>query len=150
MTTFSALPALVSSVLTRLRGDATLTGMVSGIYDEPPAAPGFPYVVIDDPFETPDRTFGQGGRAATLIVSVFTQIPATSKSGSGPVGFTVGLTIAQQVCALLTNLIGNPITVDGFDLVDADVESVEGFRLTDGKTRRIDVVVSFALEEHLS
>lgn len=39
--------ALQAAVLTRLRADASLTALLAGrIYDEPPAAPAFPYVTI--------------------------------------------------------------------------------------------------------
>jgi hypothetical protein len=146
--TFTALPQLLAAVLTRLRAAPELTQLVSGIYDEAPAgAVLYPHVILDEPFETPDRTFGQNGHQTSLTLSIFTQSPATTKAGTGKAGFTQGLAIAEIALGLLTDIESNPLTVEGHDVVDVDVLTIDCTRETDGKTRRVDVTIVATLED---
>jgi hypothetical protein len=146
--TFTALPQLLAAVMTRLRAAPELAQLVSGIYDEPPAgAVAYPHVLLDEPFETPDRTFGQNGHQTSLTISILTQSPSTTKSGTGKAGFTQGLAIAEIVLGLLTDLEGNPLTVEGHDVVDVDVLTIDCTRETDGKTRRIDATIVASMED---
>jgi hypothetical protein len=144
--TFSALPQLLVAVIGVLRGDATLMQAITGVYDEVPQSPVYPYVVVDDPFETPNRTFGQNGHDLTVTISIYARTPATTVAGSGKVGFLSALQIAEQAIALLADLEGHPIAIAGHDLVDADVLAVEAFRETDGKTRRVDITFTYTVE----
>lgn len=47
MTVFSQLP-LQQAIYDTLTGDATLMGMVTGIYDRPPQGSAFPYITLGD------------------------------------------------------------------------------------------------------
>jgi hypothetical protein len=146
--TFTALPQFLAAVITRLRACAPLTQLVTGVYDETPAgALAYPHIILDEPFETPDRTFGQGGHQASLTISIFTQSPATAKAGTGKAGFTQGLAIAELALALLTDIEAEPLTVEGHDVVDIDVVNIDCTRETDGKTRRIDATIIATLED---
>jgi hypothetical protein len=103
--TFTALPQFLSAAIARLRACAPLTQLVTGIYDETPSgAVGYPHVILDEPFETPDRTFGQNGHQVSLTLSIFTQSPSTTKAGTGKAGFTQGLAIAELALAELTDI----------------------------------------------
>jgi hypothetical protein len=146
--TFTALPQLLAAVVTRLRAEPALLQLVSGIYDETPAgAIPYPHIILDEPFETPDRTFGQNGHQTTITLSILTQSPATTKAGTGKAGFTQGLAIAEIALRLLTDIEENPLTVEGHDVVDVDVLTIDCTRETDGKTRRVDVTIVATLED---
>jgi hypothetical protein len=146
--TFTALPQLIAAVVARLRANAALTQVVAGIYDETPAgAVSYPHIILDEPFETPDRTFGQGGHQASLTLSILTQSPSTTKAGTGKAGFTQGLAIAELALSELTDIESNALTVDGHDVIDVDVTNIDCTRETDGKTRRVDVTIIATLED---
>lgn len=150
MTNFSALPIVVAGILQRLRVVLPLTTPATAVYDAVPERPVYPYAALDLPFESPDRTFGQDGSSCTVMLSVYTQTPATTKAGAGPVGFAQGLAIAQAIVASLIDLDRDPLTLDGYDVVDVDVLSVAAFRETDGLTRRVDIMLALTLEEQLA
>jgi len=145
--TFTALPQFNSAVVDRLRNDVAFMDMVAGVYDEVPANAKYPHVIIDEPFETPDRTMGQNGHQCSVMLSIFTQSPSTTASGRGKAGFTVGLQIAERALSLLTDIEDDPLTVEGHDVVDVDVISIDCTREDDGKTRLVDVVIIATLED---
>lgn len=145
--TFTALPQLASAVVGALRADVAFMQLVTAIYDEVPPGARFPHIVVDEPFETPDRTFGQNGHQSMVTLSIFTQSPSTTKSGVGKAGWESGLLIVEAALALLTDIEGAPITVDDHDVVDIDVVSIDCTRDTDGKTRRTDLVLMATLED---
>jgi Protein of unknown function (DUF3168) len=47
MSAFSQLP-LQTAIYAKLTGDATLMGMIAGVYDRPPQGAAFPYITIGD------------------------------------------------------------------------------------------------------
>jgi hypothetical protein len=145
--TFTALPQFQTAVIERLRSSAEHMQLVTGVYDEVPSRVTYPHEIVDEPFETPDRTFGQNGHVCSLMISIYTQSPATTKNGSGKAGYVPALLIAESALALLTDLEGNPLTVDGHDVVDVDVENIDCTREADGKTRRVDVTITATLED---
>ena len=145
--TYTALPQFQAAVITILRLDDVFMALVTGVFDEVPATPRYPHVIVDDPFETPDRTFGQNGHSCSLTLSIFTQSPSTKKLGAGKGGFGPGLEIAESALALLSDVERAPITIDGHDVVDCDVLSIDCSREADGLTRRIDVTLIALLED---
>lgn len=148
--TFTALPQVHLAVIERLRNSAAHMQLVTGVFDEIPSpAPGYPYEAVDDAFETPDRTFGQNGHVCSVVISIFTQSPSTTKAGTGKAGFAQGLAIAEHVAALLTDLEENPLVVQGHDVVNAEIVSIEATREADGKTRRVDVEIILTLEDEV-
>lgn len=153
MTAFTSLPAVQAAVIAKTRGDATLMAMISAIVDEVPQSQSYPYVVYEDPFEIPDRCMGQDGFEAHFMLIVFTQDGTPLKSGAGYAGFKTGLNIAARLATLITDIFAvvvPKITVTGFDVVNADVESVEAFREADGITRRIEMKFIMQLEDNPS
>lgn len=144
---FSGLPQFVAAVIGKLRSDAGLAQRVTGVFDEVPKAVTGNYIVIDEPFETRDGSFGQNGHDVQCTISIVLQSPASSKLGRGKAGYLEGLSIANDVLALLTDIENNPLEVDDHDVVDVDVVTVDSTRESDGITRRVDVTISATLED---
>lgn len=145
--TYTALPQLQTAIVARLTGNAPFMALAKAVLDDVPPTQTFPYVAFDDPFESPDRTFGQNGHDATCVLSIYTRDGSDARSGTGTAGFKQGLTIAEAALALLTDIENNPLIVSGHDVVDVDVISLESFREPDGKTRRTDVIITATLED---
>ncbi len=153
MSSFTALTPAQTAVIAKLRGDATLMAMISGVMDEVPQLQAYPYVVYEDPFEIPDRCLGQDGFEVHFTMSIYTQDGTPTKAGIGYAGFKTALGIAARMTILLTDIFAvvvPKLTVTGFDVVDADVESTEGFREADGISRRFDVKYILLLEDNPS
>lgn len=144
---YTALPQFQVAVVQRLNGSSAFMALVTGVLDDVPANQAFPYVCYDDPFEVPNRTFGQNGHDVECLLSIYTRDGSDAKAGRGTAGFKQGHAIAEAALALLTDIEGNPLVVDGHDVVDVDVISIESFRETDGKTRRTDVQIGGTLED---
>jgi hypothetical protein len=145
--TWTGLPQLQAAVFARLRGDAAqLMKLVTGVYDDVPELKPYPYIVFDDPFESPDRTFGQGGHESSFMLTIYTQDGSATKAGTGSAGFKQGMTIADRALALLIDE-ANPLLVTGHDLRDLDVDHLECVREPDGITRRIDIFFTAFLED---
>jgi len=146
---YTGLPQFIAATIGRLRGDAALAQLVTGVYDEVPSTARPDYIVVDAPIETPDGTFGQNGHELTLVLSIVTRSPLAA-TGAGKAGFVVGLAIAERALALLTDLEGDPVAVDDHDVSDVSVVSVVCVRESDGLTRRVDVTISANLEDALA
>lgn len=145
--TATALPQLQAALITRLKATPAFMALVSNVYDDVPEKPTYPYAAYDDPFETPNRYFGQGGHDAIWIFDIYTQDGSRSKTTPGAAGFKQGVTIAEALLdALGIEDPSNWITVDGHDLVDIDVVSVHCSRESDGVTRRTEITMSATLE----
>lgn len=146
--TRSGLSALQPSVVTRLKASIALNALVQGVFDAVPQQQPFPYVVFDEPFEVPNRYLGQDGHDITFTISVFTQDGSTTKLGKGSAGFKLASQIVDIILDELTNL-DTPIVVDGHDLVDVEIISIEYTRETDGITRFANVNLMATLEDTL-
>lgn len=146
--TRTGLPSLQPSVITRLKASDMLAALGAAVFDAIPQAQPFPYVVFDVPFEVPNRYLGQDGHDITFTLSVFTQDGSATKLGKGSAGFKLSSQIVDVLMDELTDL-DNPISVDGHDLVDLDLISVEYAREADGITRRADVNLMATLEDTL-
>jgi hypothetical protein len=146
--TRTALPQTQVGIVTLLKATPAFLTLVRGLYDAVPETPTplFPYAVIDDPFEVPDRTFGQDGHEQTFLLSIYTRDGSATPEGTGAAGFRTGLLIANEA---ITALMDSTLTVGGHDVTDVDVVSVECFRETDGITRRCDITFTFRLEDAL-
>lgn len=89
-----------TAVYARLTGDATLTGMISGVYDFVPEDVAYPFVVIGEALETPDNWHGGFGRETVITLHVWSQYQ----------GYTQGLRIAARVTELLDH---QPLAIAG-------------------------------------
>jgi hypothetical protein len=146
--TWSGLPQLQASTIARLKASASLMALVHGVFDAVPQQQAYPYVVFDEPFELPDRTLGQDGHESSFVLSVFTQDGSMTKLGKGSAGFKLAGEIVEIILRELIDYT-NPIVVEGHDLVDLDVVSIEYARENDGITRRADVNLVARLEDAL-
>lgn len=144
---YTSLPQLMKAIVARLRGHAPLMALVTGVHDAVPDSKAFPYVVLDDPLEFPERYFGQNGHRVSLTIFVYTKDGTEVRKGVGTAGFKSGFDIAEIVLAQITDIEGNPLVVDNHDLVDADVIALTANRLEDGVTREIELELEFVLED---
>lgn len=93
--------ALQRATVARLRGDATLAGLLAAAYKVTPTAPAvldevkegqpFPYVRVGDHLSTPSGDHTRFGRQVTMTLHVWTKVQSM-----GP-----GQTIADRIVALL-------------------------------------------------
>ncbi|MFK4797787.1 DUF3168 domain-containing protein [Streptomyces sp. MPA0124] len=89
-----------TAVYARLTGDATLAGMVSGVYDYVPEDVAYPFVVIGEATEVPDNRHGGFGRETVITLHVWSRYQ----------GYRQALRIGAQVTALLDH---QPLTLPG-------------------------------------
>lgn len=89
-----------SAVYGKLTGDATLAGMISGVYDYVPEDVDYPFVVIGEALETPDNWHGGFGRETVITLHVWSRYQ----------GYAQALRIGAQVTALLDH---QPLTITG-------------------------------------
>lgn len=139
----TALPALRDAVFARLRGDVTLMGLVTGVFDEVPVGQAYPYITlaegategrlelpVDDRVETATErrfdTFGVTGRQATLLLTIWSQAA----------GFDQALQILDRVNVLLD---GTALTLTGWLLLVLEVVEAQTVREADGVTKRVPV-----------
>ena len=73
MSTQTALGELQTAYYTRLTGDATLMGMISGVYDwsAVPALQNYPFISIGDATEGPQNAFGRRGYLTTQMLHIW-------------------------------------------------------------------------------
>ena len=129
---FSSLPDVQPAIYQRLTGNVPFMALVKNVYDEVPEKAIYPYLVLDDPIETPDRTFGQDGHTVTYQLSIYTQDGSRTKAGTGTAGFLPGLTIARAALALLIDIENAPLVIAGYTplgqlMITTDVENYPGF-----------------------
>ncbi|MGX1512237.1 DUF3168 domain-containing protein [Streptomyces collinus] len=93
-----------SAVYARLRDDATLAGLVAGVYDYVPEDVTYPYIVIGEATETPDNRHGGFGRQTVVTLHVWSRYQ----------GYTQALRIGARVTALLDH---QPLTLPGLDWI---------------------------------
>lgn len=98
MTAPSPMLPVQAAVYARLTGDATLTGMISGVYDYVPENAAYPFVVIGEALETPDNRHGGFGRETVITLHVWSQYE----------GYAQALRIGERVTALLDH---QPLTI---------------------------------------
>lgn len=96
--------AVQSAVYARLKGDATLTGMISGVYDYVPETAAYPFVVIGEALETPDNRHGGFGRQTVITLHVWSRYQ----------GYAQVLRIGARVTELLDH---QPLTIPGLSWI---------------------------------
>lgn len=116
---------LQQAVYARLTGDATLMGLVSGVFDYMPDDTAPPYIAIGEATETPFNTLNRGeGSDATITFQV------TSETK----GFSKALAVTDRMEVLLNFY---EITISGYDTVYLRKDNVTTMREPDGVTRRV-------------
>lgn len=144
---FTALPQLQRSVIERLKSFDELTALATGgIHDAVPKATAFPYIVFDEPIETPNQTLGQNGHMISVVLAIFTQDGTLDKHGRGVAGYAQGQAMVEKICEALIND-DEPMVVDGHDVVLFELDSNISTREDDGVTRRTEVSFTAQLED---
>lgn len=115
-------PAIVS----KLKSDAALMNIVTGVFDDVPQGQKFPFIQISEGEETPLNTFGRKGRESSITISIFSRYK----------GFKEALQIYSKVDQLLD---GVPLDLPTFQLVYLQNDSMNMILGPDNKTRQIPV-----------
>lgn len=100
----SPMAPIQAAVLELLEGDATLSGLITGVYDYLPETIPFPYVVVGEATDAPDNSHDRYGRQTVITLHVWSQYH----------GYAQALGIASRVNALLDH---QPLTIVGLDHV---------------------------------
>lgn len=104
----SAIRLIQAAVYALLNGDATLLGLVEGVFNDVPDSTAYPHVLIGNAHETPWDTFGTAttgrGKRVLLRVHIYSQYQ----------GDLEALQILDRVVMLLDN---QTLTVTGYGTV---------------------------------
>lgn len=92
--------AVQNALYNRLKNDATLSGLVTGVYDFVPETAVYPYIVVGEAIETPDNAHDRFGRQTVSTLHVWDQHR----------GFKRVLQIGALLNALLDH---QPLTITG-------------------------------------
>ncbi|MGM1079701.1 DUF3168 domain-containing protein [Streptomyces sp. H28] len=129
--------AVQSAVYARLKGDAALMGMISGVYDYVPETAAYPFVVIGEALETPDNRHGGFGRQTVITLHVWSRYQ----------GYAQVLRIGARVTELLDH---QPLTIPGLSWIATRFEFSQ--TLTDpeppGDIRHLVLRYRIVTEQH--
>jgi hypothetical protein len=117
---------LQPAIIEKLKSDVTLTGMVTGIFDDVPQGTDYPFVKVGESSETPRNTFGRRGRDVSITIDVFSVYE----------GFKEAFEIYNQIDELLD---GQPLTLSNYSLVYLQNDGMQTILAQDGVTRQIPV-----------
>lgn len=134
------------AVIQRLRANAAVVALVTGIHDAVPQDRTFPYLVLDEFFEVPERTLGGNGHRVLFSVFIYTRDGSEKRQGTGSAGYKKAFDLVELIVADLTSLT-TPLVVANHDTVDVDVEAVIGTRDDDGVTREVECQFNAWLED---
>lgn len=123
-----------TAIYGRLIGDEDLMGLVSGVYDEPPAPAAHPYVTIGDVTEVPDDAHDRQGVEATATLHIWSKYR----------GYHEAAVILRNVDRLLDR---QPLPLDGFQKVSVANESHQFMRDPDPDVRHVTVQFRIWAEE---
>lgn len=97
MSTQTSLSEVQTAMYAKLTGDATLMGLISGVFDfgAVPVNQSFPYITIGDTTEGPLNAFGRRGYLATQTLHVWDN--------------SMGFKLCQQILARMNTLLDQQI-----------------------------------------
>jgi hypothetical protein len=113
---------LASAVYSRLTGDATLMGLVEGVYDDVPQDTAYPYIVVGEETTLNAGTKTLDGLEYTLTIHVWSRYRGLKETKQ----------IMQRIYALLHTY---DLAVTGASLVNLRQEFSSTFVDADGLTR---------------
>lgn len=105
----TSLWAVQQAIYAKLTSDATLMGLIKGVFDAVPDNQPMPYVVIGEGTEVPFRTFTSTSYVATITLHIW----------SGAKGYKEGLAILDRLNTLLDRV---SLTVSGFQHIYCEYE----------------------------
>lgn len=123
---------LQGALVALLKADGGV-GTAARVYDEPPASPTFPYVVVGD-----DQVIGDDVDCAQMS-EVFARIHVWSRG----VGFPETKTIAA---AIRTRIRGATFTLTGFTVNEVKFVQAPSLRDPDGLSRHIPLEFQFLIQ----
>jgi hypothetical protein len=113
---------LASTVYAALTGDATLMGLVEGVYDDVPQDTDYPYIVVGEETTINAGTMTVDGLEHTLTIHVWSRYRGLKETKQ----------IMERIYTLLHN---SNLTVTGASLVNLRQEFSSTFVDADGLTR---------------
>lgn len=114
-----------TAIVTALKANATLMGLVEGVFDHVPPEQAFPYVVVGDATSVPDDDHSLEGEDVACTILICSRYS----------GFKEALQIAAQVDVTLD---GQALTVTGFSSLKCERDFRQTRRDNDGVTRYVD------------
>lgn len=138
-----------AAIVAALRADSTLMTMVpGGVLDHVPQGTQAPCIVVGEGEETDASSFGQVGHRIVPAIQVWTR-DGEATNGTGSAGYKAALAIADRVVEILMD---DAFTVDGHDVIVADLEEVSKERPdeTDPSLRLVTPRVLMYLEDNPS
>jgi hypothetical protein len=121
------------AIKNKLSSDPTLSGMVTGILDNPSKDQSFPYIVIEAS-ETPNNTFNRKGRNVVVTIHIYSRHQGSKE----------GLQIYSRLNELLDV---EPLSLDTFSLVYLEFQSMVPFTEPDGITRHFVIEYQSFVQE---
>lgn len=125
MPSILALPLVYAAIVAKLKGDATLIGLLaagaSSVYNVAPSTAAFPYVEVGNGTEVEFNAMGPDGLpkwGSNCTVQISARGQSTGAGSDLPV-----LTIISRVKALL---VGQPLSVNGFATSVVSLDSLPG------------------------
>jgi hypothetical protein len=134
MTARNTFGPLQTALYTKLGGDATLSGLVTGVFDEVPEGTQTPYMVIGEAYATPRNSHDRHGRRTVETIHVW----------SDHLGFSEANTITDRIVGLLDH---QPLTVTDHDVVLAHFEYDQTIRDPDPNLRHVVLRFAFTTEQ---
>lgn len=126
MTARTSIPDIQTAMFTTADGDATLTGLVNGVFDEVTEGTAMPYVEIGEATETPDNTHDKYGRESVHTWHVW----------SDEQGFSEALEIANRLVQLFDQ---QTLTVDNHTAIAVRFEFLQTLRDPNPDLRHVPV-----------
>lgn len=125
-TPVSPLGPIQEAVYEVLSGDATLDGLVTGVFDEVPEGTAMPYVTIGEALEQPAGAHDRYGRETVLTLHVWTD--------------TRGFARATEITSRLVSLLDHqPLTISGHHHVVTRYEFSQTLRDPEPHVRHIPI-----------
>jgi len=125
---------VLKGVYTKLTGDATLMGMITGVFDFTPEKQSFPYITFWDILETPLNTFDKVGKNVLIRLKIWTEYE----------GFKEAATIKSRLDTLLDN---GTITLTNHRLISLEFEESNPVIDTFDQTRHLQVTYRCKMQE---
>lgn len=125
---------LQSAIFSKLDGDATLSGLVTGVFDDVPEGTQYPYVVVGEAYGTPRNSHDRHGRRNIETLHIWSDYHGYSEVNS----------IADRVIKLLDH---QALTVTGHDVVLAHYEFAQTVEDPDPDIRHLVLRFAFTTEQ---
>lgn len=130
----SPIDEIQTAVYGVLSGDATLGGMVTGVFDEVPEGTAFPYVTLGEDLEQPANSHDRFGRETVLTLHVWTRSRGSIEAKR----------IASRVIALLDH---QPLTIVGHHHVATRYEFSQTLRDPEPHVRHVPIRFRIVTEQ---